>query len=145
MIDRRRVLVGCAACVVVGCARHASDSAPAPTPSCDDGASVEGWVPIPLADYPALAEVGGWAEVDLPEHLLVVVVAQPEPGCFVAIWRVCTHGACEVDWDPASATAVCPCHGSVFAADGSVLVGPATEPVRAFPVVRRGDVLWLQR
>ena len=81
----------------------------------------------------------------MDEALLHVLVVHLSPGCYVAVWRVCTHGACEVAWEAGEDAVVCPCHNSHFDTDGSVLQGPATEALRSFEAVREGDTLYLYR
>jgi len=73
------------------------------------------------------------------------VVMHTAPGCFAAVWHICTHGACEVAYVPGESLLECPCHGSRFGEDGQVLRGPATRPLRAFTAARMGDSVFIHR
>jgi glycine/D-amino acid oxidase-like deaminating enzyme/nitrite reductase/ring-hydroxylating ferredoxin subunit len=44
----------------------------------------------------------------------------------------CTHMGCETKWNDAERSWDCPCHGSRYSYDGSVLEGPAIEPLAQF-------------
>jgi Rieske Fe-S protein len=104
------------------------------------------WLRVELADVPALREVGGAAIVERPSELLNVWVLHLADDCFTAVWRVCTHGACDVEPRGAASPELwCPCHGSRFDLTGSVLQGPATRALKTFEVVRRGDTLFVRR
>ncbi len=55
-------------------------------------------------------------------------------GALHAVSATCTHKGCTVTWNNADRTWDCPCHGSIFAADGSVLHGPARKPLQRIDV-----------
>jgi nitrite reductase/ring-hydroxylating ferredoxin subunit len=58
----------------------------------------------------------------------IAVYRAPDGGIHVLSAK-CTHKGCIVTWNNADLTWDCPCHGSMFAADGSVLHGPARDPL----------------
>lgn len=46
---------------------------------------------------------------------------------------ICPHLGCRYDWNAPSNHFICPCHGSVFAKDGTVVAGPAPRPLDTLP------------
>jgi menaquinol-cytochrome c reductase iron-sulfur subunit len=48
---------------------------------------------------------------------------------FIAYAIFCTHLGCPIKWLPTAEIFLCPCHGSVFEADGTVAGGPAPRPL----------------
>lgn len=85
-----------------------------------------------LDSTPALKAVGGVAHVDVPSLWLVVIVIRVQQEKMVSLSRVCPHGACEVVYLPEPGILECPCHGSQFGIDGTLLKGPAERPLTAY-------------
>ena len=86
-------------------------------------------------DYATPGEVDDVAEVPAGEGRLVrrgatkVAAYRAPDGALTVCSAVCTHLYCLVDWNSAERTWDCPCHGSRFATDGSVINGPAVAPL----------------
>lgn len=65
----------------------------------------------------------------LREGLKLVAVSRDDAGRLHRRSASCTHAGCVVHWNAAERCWDCPCHGSHFAPDGSVLNGPAVKPL----------------
>ncbi|MDB9496449.1 Rieske (2Fe-2S) protein [Spirulina major CS-329] len=63
-----------------------------------------------------------------------MIFRHPDTADLVALNPMCTHQGCTVKLDPDAKNLPCPCHGSVFALDGSVTTGPAEKPLPVFEV-----------
>ena len=44
--------------------------------------------------------------------------------------NACPHMGCEIAWNSTEKVWECPCHGSTFKPEGTIITGPATEPLR---------------
>jgi Rieske Fe-S protein len=62
----------------------------------------------------------------LRDGLKKVAVYRDDRGAFHRCSAVCTHLGCIVQWNHVEKTWDCPCHGSRFNVEGSVLMGPAS-------------------
>lgn len=89
-------------------------------------------------DFSPLFNVGGAVTVDLGGQKLLLVRINTQE--IRALSRVCTHSFCDMilgeagTWLPKQQQLRCNCHGSRFAIDGSVVMGPAKKPLTKFPV-----------
>jgi cytochrome b6-f complex iron-sulfur subunit len=61
-------------------------------------------------------------------------LARRDDGGFLALHHKCTHLACVVLWREAERQFYCPCHGSRFQPDGTVLNRPASRSLARFPI-----------
>lgn len=69
------------------------------------------------------------------------VVLGRDAGGLYAMTAICTHAQCNIrDSGTVSASGLsCGCHGSQFDANGNVIQGPATSPLRHFEVLIETD------
>jgi Rieske Fe-S protein len=72
-----------------------------------------------------------------------IVITQPSQGEFRCFTAICTHQGCIVS-GVADGNINCACHGSAFSiADGSVVNGPATQPLAEQPIKVQGEAITL--
>lgn len=69
-----------------------------------------------------------------------VIIARDNSGNFIALYDVCTHAGCTIQFDGRSQFP-CPCHGSVFNSSGNVVTGPATTGVKKYNTSLTGTML----
>lgn len=84
-----------------------------------------------LKDFPGVAEAVDFSDVKAGEGKIAEVdrqklaVYRTQSGQLMIRSAVCPHLSCIVNWNDAEETWDCPCHGSRFKLDGTVLEGPA--------------------
>ena len=99
--------------------------------------ALNGRVQLALAQYPELTEAGGSLRIrpdGTQDPIYVLAVGDRR---FAALSPICTHLGCTVDIQ--GDRLVCPCHGSTYDRQGTVLRGPAERALRRYPVDVTGD------
>ena len=90
--------------------------------------SVRYFFPNDLYEPPAKYKVGFPNDFPIGEHVFIPAARAyviHVSGGFKAITAICTHLGCTVKWTPDVQEFHCPCHGSMYRADGTRFAGPA--------------------
>jgi Rieske Fe-S protein len=143
-IERRTALkVVCASTgSLCGALAGCGSGAPAPAENLVSlPAVVAGKVEIPLDMFPMLSQVGGGVVGRANGLAEPLAVTREGDTRFFAFKAMCTHMSCVVRFNSLNATLDCPCHGSSFELDGTVLTGPATVPLRGLPTEFNGTII----
>ena len=103
--------------------------------SLKEYAGGQGPVLANLSEYLGPGEVGSVDEIEpgegaiLRRGLAKHAVYRAEDGAITERSAVCTHVGCIVHWNGFEKCWDCPCHGSQFLPDGTVINGPAVSPL----------------
>jgi cytochrome b6-f complex iron-sulfur subunit len=89
---------------------------------------------LSLAENSSLSATGS---SKLVQNILIINTGNK----IVALSAICTHQGCTVGYNSLKGDIECPCHGSVFSTSGSVVNGPASSPLKSYPVSQDGTVL----
>jgi Rieske Fe-S protein len=105
----------------------------------------QGPVVVNLAEYFESGEVDDVDQIKRGEGAILrrglakLAVYRAEDGSLTERSAVCTHVGCIVHWNGFEKCWDCPCHGSQFLPDGSVLNGPAVRPLAKHESSERQD------
>jgi Rieske Fe-S protein len=106
---------------------------------------------IRVSDYPALSQPFGSVRLGVnpvrPEvepfpdgDFWPLLINRSETGEFYVLDSECQHASCVVPiYDDFNFGIRCPCHGSTYDIDGSVLTGPTENPLRRYDFEFDGD------
>lgn len=92
-----------------------------------------------LAEYATPGEVASEDDIASDEGAILrkglakIAVYKNEQGAIFRLSAACTHMGCIVHWNGLEKCWDCPCHGSQFAPDGTVLNGPAVKALSKLP------------
>jgi cytochrome b6-f complex iron-sulfur subunit len=139
--SRREMLRGLGAAAVgalvvaAGCGQQGSALPTVTSSSCGAGQCID----LGNAANQELTAVGGAMLVDMAGDTVMVVRVSDTK--VVALSAICTHAGCSMDYVAGQKLLDCPCHGSQFATDGSVLRGPAVRNLRVYSATMANNMI----
>jgi Rieske Fe-S protein len=81
------------------------------------------------------------------EEFLQLLIIRLSEVSWTGVWRICTHGNCDVEWRSEEKDIVCVCHYSIFSQEGFVVQGPATRDLNTYPICfdDQTETFWLKK
>jgi menaquinol-cytochrome c reductase iron-sulfur subunit len=113
------------------------------------------WADIgPMSNFSALAgpvrkdinveQVDAWRELYSQKSVFVIPWPNSNNGRVRVLSAVCPHLGCLVHFNKDKNEFLCPCHGSIFAADGKLVRGPAARGLDPLPhKIEQGNLMVL--
>ncbi|MFP2929609.1 Rieske 2Fe-2S domain-containing protein [Pyxidicoccus sp. 3LG] len=109
--------------------------------------ALNGTVTLPFSQFPELRDRGGVVTGTPRGYGRPLSVSRQQDGTLVAVDTTCTHNGCPVNLEQGQF--VCPCHGAMFALDGSNVAGwlnadgvrTPTPPLKKLPVTETTDAV----
>ncbi len=108
---------------------------PEPAPSGGDNTGGATTVDLTSNDFSALKTVGGFA------YSGNIIIIRTSSTTYIALSKICTHQSCTVAYNSTADRIDCPCHGSQYSINGTVIQGPAPSSLKTYTVKVEGTTL----
>lgn len=96
---------------------------------------VDFYLDLSQSEYAQLLNIGGFVIVNN------IIVANKDGANYLALTGYCTQHICNLSYQISSHEFICTCNVCRFAEDGSINMGPATQPLTTYLTLRTGNML----
>jgi Rieske Fe-S protein len=138
-LSRREILIA-GSTAALGVAAITTGLMNCAKPTSSNASKTDYTFDITQTAYTALATVGGSAYCVLDNADFPAIAVRTSTTEVTAFTSVCTHMGCRVAL-PINAVATCPCHGSTYNNQGTVIGGPAPSSLKTYATSLSGTTL----
>lgn len=97
------------------------------------------WILLPIE----IVRQDGWNKTTQSRSVWALVKGTA-PDDITVLSPICPHLGCPISWLAAKSDFVCPCHGSIFDADGGMVSGPSPRAMDRLEFQIREGHLWVR-